>query len=97
MDAPQAKGASRSARGAAFIGRFSDALIVASAVSLAVIGIAAVSDSISAEEVGGVVFRLYGLALLFAAATHFIVRVTARYGRSSKSDIDRNKHKAVRL
>jgi len=72
-------------------------VIVASAVSLAVIGIAAVSDSISAEEVGGVVFRLYGLALLFAAATHFIVRVTARYGRSSKSDIDRNKHKAVRL
>lgn len=84
MKAPPSDGVQSRCWRDAFSRRLSDGLIVASAVSLAVIGIAVLSESVPAQAAVAIVLALYGLAVLSAAATAFFGRSLRREGMSRR-------------
>ncbi|TXG75903.1 hypothetical protein E6Q11_06120 [Candidatus Dojkabacteria bacterium] len=95
MEASQSGSLGRYAWRDAFLRHLRDGLIVASAVSLAVIGIAVFSETVPPQAVVGIVVALYGLGVLFAAAASLFVRLVARAENPPKGDLDVKKSKAV--
>lgn len=95
MKAPRSDGVQSPCWRDAFSRRLSDGLIVASAVSLAVIGIAVLSESVPAQAAVAIVLALYGLAVLSAAAASFFGRLAARSAKAPKTDFDGKKSKAA--
>jgi len=95
MKAPPSDGVQSRCWRDAFSRRLSDGLIVASAVSLTVIGITVLGESVSAQAAVAIVLALYGLAVLSAAATAFFGRLAARSAKAPKADIDAKKSKAA--
>jgi hypothetical protein len=78
MSSPKPECAHRHSWRELFWLRLSDGLIVASAVSMAVIAISASSETISTKAAAGIVFSLYGLALLFAVAASLVLFMSVR-------------------